>query len=121
MPNQTTESSPQASPSYSLPPVQTAAEYDADSDKFSGWLLQIAIAGETAGFAAYLYGWRKEWMIILAGIAGCVLGLIIPGLDRLFDPHTGLKPKYRKAVVWGAFIVFQMFLVALDLYLHPGD
>jgi hypothetical protein len=121
MPNEIAQNSPQTSTSYSLPPVQTAAEYDADSDKVSGWLLQIAIAGELGGFAAYLYGWRKEWMILLAGAVGGVIGLVIPGLDRLFDPHSGLTPKYRKAVVWGAFIVFQMFLVALDLYLHPGD
>ncbi len=106
---------------YILPRVQTPAEYEADSNESTAWLLKTCLVGELGLLAASIHGWRNEWLLILATSMGLATGLFIPNPVRFFRRRGGLTNMQSQGILWVMLLAHLLTIAAIYMGLHPGD
>lgn len=108
-------------PEYMLPRAQTPAEYEADSNELTGWLLKTCLVGELGLLAASMHGWQNEWALILATSIGLAIGLFIPNPVRFFRRRGGLTNMQAQGMLWVMLLAHLLVIAAIYMHLHPGD
>lgn len=106
---------------YTLPPVQTPAEYEADSNETIAWFLKTFLFGELGVLAASNHGWRSDWQLLLAVVAGLAVGLLAPNPVRFFRRRGGLTNAQTQGILWVMGFAHLILIAAISIGLHSGD